>query len=278
MKRFVLLLVSGIFAVSALGKLLYLPQIAFSGVTLFFASSTIAYIVIVLIASVEIIFSVLVWLRVPKWLIVVPVLFAAVYGWSLHQGVNCGCFGALPLLGNLSPAAHFMLLAGMFLGLLYLSVAGKRGDKSEGERERAWLGATGYGAVGLIVAAVLPLPLGVFKSNPAPVHASGAAVTRHEVVAALNDSGTVVIDARHPLAFRLGHIPGAVNVPYNHEPLEPLVVQHGLRHRRVIVYCAGVHCNAAELLAGRLRKLGCPHVQVYAGGWEDWRRHLSGDG
>ena len=171
-----------------------------------------------------------------------------------------------------------MLLVGMFLGLLYLSVVGKRGAENGGKRERFWLGATGYGAVGLIVAAVLPWPPGALKSNPAPVHASGSAVTQHEVVAALNDSGAVLIDARQPWVYRLGHIPGAGNVPYNHEPLEPVLVQHALRHRRVIVYCAGVHCNAAELLAIRLRKLGCPQVQVYAGGWSDWRRHLSGDG
>ena len=275
LKLAVSVLISVVFLSAAVGKVLHLSDASRPVANILPMSPLSSSVVVSAIAWSEIAVAVFVWRRVPKSLIAVPLLFAAVYGWSLRQGVECGCFGALPLLSSLSPAAHFMLLAGMFLGLLYLSVARKGGGGNVGKRQRLWLRATGYGAVGLMLAAVLPLPPGALKSNLGSGNVSDAVITRQKVVAALSDSGTVVIDARQPLVYGLGHIPGAVNVPYNREPLESVLVQHGLRHRRVIVYCAGAHCNAAELLARRLRQLGCRNVTVYAGGWEDWQAHTA---
>lgn len=50
----------------------------------------------------------------------------------------------------------------------------------------------------------------------------------------------IVVDCRSPEAFEAGHIPGAVNIPYDElEGVAPEDVEKLKVHRRVIVYCDG---------------------------------------
>jgi len=73
----------------------------------------------------------------------------------------------------------------------------------------------------------------------------------------------------------MGHLPGAINIPYDAENLPELIEKHSLKENTLIVYCSSAHCNAAELLARRLGALGCRRVRVYPGGWEEWISHRS---
>jgi len=114
-------------------------------------------------------------------------------------------------------------------------------------------------------------------------------VSASDVRATLTDPGVEIVDARNPaeyrgqegVALRLGHIPGAVNIPAvlltvptsgefrPADELERFVSAAGLtRGRRVIVY-DGSGVGAAKM-AFALALLGFEDVAVYDGGWAEW--------
>ena len=102
---------------------------------------------------------------------------------------------------------------------------------------------------------------------------SGEIVTvdRIAVEKAISKHNAVIIDARHAFQFELGHIPFALNIPYNTKNLNHIVQKHSLKNKWLIIYCSSVNCNAAEILAEKLLELGCKNVRVYPGGWEEWK-------
>jgi len=64
---------------------------------------------------------------------------------------------------------------------------------------------------------------------------------------AVRSGGAAVVDARPAFQFALGHIPGAINIPYDRELLSQVMQEYSLRRRKVIVYCSSARCGAAEL-------------------------------
>jgi rhodanese-related sulfurtransferase len=88
----------------------------------------------------------------------------------------------------------------------------------------------------------------------------------------LYDEGTaVIIDARAPEVFEAGHIPGAINIPYDKLPsyLDQLQSEV-MTSDRVICYCWGPTCDFSDQLATELKILGYDNVVVFTGGWEHW--------
>jgi thiosulfate/3-mercaptopyruvate sulfurtransferase len=118
-------------------------------------------------------------------------------------------------------------------------------------------------------------------------------LTTSDVRGLLGASGVLFLDARGPAEFhgfggnarRLGHIPGAVNlpvaamhVPGTHDLHEPTVIRGLLsragvaRGRQLVCYDgSGV---AATRLAHVLALMGHDDVSVYDGGWADWGERL----
>ena len=114
-------------------------------------------------------------------------------------------------------------------------------------------------------------------------------VTAAEVRATLADPGVEIIDARAPAeyrgqegnALRLGHIPGAMNVPAvlltvpgdgrfrSAEEIRRLLGAAGLRRGRRVITYDGSGVGAAKL-AFALALLGFDDVAVYDGGWAEW--------
>jgi len=128
---------------------------------------------------------------------------------------------------------------------------------------------------------------------------SGASVSTREVIARLNQRGIQIVDARTPgefagediRAIRGGHIPGAVNIPYEQNWVDPdtpgklarrqvtetsgmaLKPVEQLRalyarldpEKETIVYCqSGVRASET---AGVLQQLGFRNVKVYDSSW-----------
>jgi thiosulfate/3-mercaptopyruvate sulfurtransferase len=166
---------------------------------------------------------------------------------------------------------------------------------------RVWWSLRAYG---LDSARILDGGFGRWKAAGLPV-ASGAAtaasatltpradmrvrVTATDVRDALSDRRVDIVDARSPAEYRgqeghaarLGHIPGAVNVPAilltvpgsgefrAARELQHLVSKAGVaRGRRLIAY-DGTGIGAAKL-AFALALLGFDDVAVYDGGWAEW--------
>jgi thiosulfate/3-mercaptopyruvate sulfurtransferase len=105
---------------------------------------------------------------------------------------------------------------------------------------------------------------------------------RDEVLAALDDPDTVLVDARTPEEYAEGHIPGAINVNYPQnaggdppmwkpaDALRELYASVGVTpDRRAIPYCSsGVR---SAVTAYTLWLIGYPRVALYTGSWNEWR-------
>jgi len=82
------------------------------------------------------------------------------------------------------------------------------------------------------------------------------------------DPGFVLVDARGPVQFATGHVPGAVNIPHGKMIESKMAVYP--KDTLFVVYCDGPHCNGASRAALRLSSLGRP-VKKMAGGLHGWQ-------
>ena len=141
-------------------------------------------------------------------------------------------------------------------------------------------------------------PTSSATAPPPPAHFTPRAqsrmrLTTSDVRALLSSPDVTLLDARAPAEYRgyegntkrLGHIPGAVNVPVGamtrpgsqhfkdgDELRELLFKANVARGRRMVCYDgAGV---AAAKLAYALTLLGHDDVAVYDGGWSEWGNRL----
>jgi predicted sulfurtransferase len=93
-----------------------------------------------------------------------------------------------------------------------------------------------------------------------------------ETIQSLMESETaILLDARRPVEFRLGHIHGAVSLPIcvfneTYPDVAPLLNEG----RIIITYCEGIHCTDSSMLAMELQKKGHQDIFVYKGGMENW--------
>ncbi|MBN1350771.1 rhodanese-like domain-containing protein [candidate division KSB1 bacterium] len=80
------------------------------------------------------------------------------------------------------------------------------------------------------------------------------------------------IDARNADLFAMGHIEGAMNVPW-HGPEAKVQLPDTLsRSRRIITYCEGPECDSAVELAYFLFDIEFYRVQIFREGWAAWER------
>lgn len=84
----------------------------------------------------------------------------------------------------------------------------------------------------------------------------------------------IFVDARNPDEFRAGHIPGALSVP---APADSGALRQAIQSlhadaRPVVVYCSGVLCEDADVLASHLHAIDPrKSIFIYRGGWEEWQ-------
>jgi rhodanese-related sulfurtransferase len=83
-------------------------------------------------------------------------------------------------------------------------------------------------------------------------------------------AGTIV-DAREPSEYQEGHIPGAINMPYDQVITDPARLENfDPQGKPIIVYCGGGTCELSMNLGFALVNAGQKRVLVYMGGWPEW--------
>ena len=96
-------------------------------------------------------------------------------------------------------------------------------------------------------------------------------IGNEKVKAFFDAKAATIIDARDPSEYAQGHIPGAVNMPFEQvatdtERLEKFDAQG----KPIIIYCGGGTCEVSMNLAFSMVSAGQKKVLVYMGGWPDW--------
>lgn len=93
-----------------------------------------------------------------------------------------------------------------------------------------------------------------------------------EDVQQLVSSGGLVVDARSPELFSMGHIDGAMSLPIDEfDSAIPQFLDHVPRDRVIITYCSGFGCPDSFDLGVRLIESGFLDVRVFEGGYPEWR-------
>ncbi len=105
--------------------------------------------------------------------------------------------------------------------------------------------------------------------------------TKAQVQAALGQKDVRLVDARSPGEYAAGHIPGAVNIPFNNTAggtpsiyktpaeLHTLFAAQGITDQnQVVTYCSTGVRGATDYFAAR--QAGFPNVRLYTGSWAEW--------
>lgn len=78
------------------------------------------------------------------------------------------------------------------------------------------------------------------------------------------------IDSRDPDLYAAGHIPGAVNIPYE-ELADYIDKLNAIPQDQIVVfYCDGGDCHISHDLAEYALSSGWRRICIYVGGWEEW--------
>jgi rhodanese-related sulfurtransferase len=85
------------------------------------------------------------------------------------------------------------------------------------------------------------------------------------------ENAVLFIDARDPDEFAAGHIPGAVNIPYDQITLPPYreIISRLDKNRRIVVYCNTHICSVSYTCAEDLIYQGFDGV-IIAEGYMQW--------
>ncbi len=113
-------------------------------------------------------------------------------------------------------------------------------------------------------------------SPDVPIAESAAAFDQmnlEQVFAAVEEGQTLVIDARPPLFFKMGHLPGAINLPREQFQVAylkyPELAQD--KQRLLIIYCHSASCEDSKWVAKGLQALNHGKIVIFTEGWQAWQ-------
>lgn len=89
----------------------------------------------------------------------------------------------------------------------------------------------------------------------------------------IEEGSAIVIDAREAQEYRLGHLPGAVNLPAADFETAFLAIGESLpRDFPLIVYCQGGPCAESHDVLDYLSQYDFQDLFLYPGGWLEWKQ------
>ena len=120
---------------------------------------------------------------------------------------------------------------------------------------------------GLIILSVLGLTLIIGQVG---LSSSVGTISPQHLVARLNTpQAPLILDVRSQAEYAVGHVPGAINIPYRDVPSR-LTELTAFKTREIIVYCeVGVRAGIAELA---LEQAGFEHIRHLEGHMQRWRQ------
>jgi rhodanese-related sulfurtransferase/predicted double-glycine peptidase len=95
-------------------------------------------------------------------------------------------------------------------------------------------------------------------------------LTVDQLMPLIADHLITIIDARYESEYKLGHIPSAINMPFDSIGITDSVDKLP-RDAKIVVYCESVTCGYSAQLAKLLRKEGFTNLYLFPGGWVEWQ-------
>jgi rhodanese-related sulfurtransferase len=96
-------------------------------------------------------------------------------------------------------------------------------------------------------------------------------ISREQVRSLMRRNASIVEVLPEP-NFREGHLPGAINVPFDEAFDEHVQSAIPDKNVPVVVYCADSRCRLSPQAAERLDRLGYTKVFDYTAGKADWQK------
>lgn len=81
------------------------------------------------------------------------------------------------------------------------------------------------------------------------------------------------IDARDYVEYEIGHIRGAITLPYQEFDKYKSVLESISKDTPLVTYCDGSECDLSILLGDKLFEMGYKQVYIFFGGWIDWQEN-----
>ncbi len=151
-------------------------------------------------------------------------------------------------------------------------------------RSRPDFGGAVLGAIAIVLVSIAlgllanhfssaPVPLLTKASEPQlPLPPGMVGLSLAEAKRRYDAHQTPFLDARQPEVYAEGHIPGAYNLPAEEFETRYLDLAEALEAApAVVVYCESADCGEALATAERLKEAYPGKLQVFLGGWQEWR-------
>lgn len=92
-----------------------------------------------------------------------------------------------------------------------------------------------------------------------------------EAVAKFQSAGAVFLDARDSSDFVVGHIPQALNLPFDYyDEHAGAILPQVPKDAQIVTYCGGADCELSLYLARQLRQEGYTNLFIFFGGYVAW--------
>ena len=114
----------------------------------------------------------------------------------------------------------------------------------------------------ILLAAGLSMPLMAAEPTDVP------RISIDAVKVLMAKKQVLLIDVRDPMSFSAGHLPGAINVPFDFLPEHAEAWKK--EKRQLVTYCACVNEGTAVRAALDMTAFGVMNVKALAGGWNEW--------
>jgi rhodanese-related sulfurtransferase len=145
----------------------------------------------------------------------------------------------------------------------------------------------------IIIAAVLALIVNTFSNNRIPLKGSWPSISGSdsvvippsaqegdppfisldEAAAKYQSRKVVFIDARDTADYSLGHIKGALNIPYDYyEAFWDRAMADLAKDMTFVIYCSGTECELSLFLGRDMVARGYRNVLIFFGGWREWEK------
>jgi rhodanese-related sulfurtransferase len=96
-------------------------------------------------------------------------------------------------------------------------------------------------------------------------------LTMEDAFALWQTKQAIFLDAREPDEYAEGHIPGAINFPFEEWDQYWADIQAKLTpESRIVCYCGGLDCEASLDMARELKVQGYPNSYIFFGGIKKW--------